>query len=133
VLQGRVHGMPQTSEELIVPLVFHYFSVGDADPSGGLMPGLQHMLTKSKDPVLSTAIDSLGYAVLSNIRRSPNDLVIANRTYETARGLIQQAVNDPPKANATSLIVTIVLLAMFEVGFPTFLKWVRESVTDACK
>jgi len=117
---GVPYGISSSPEDLAIPLVFHYFSQDESDSGGLLIPKTARVTRETKDAALSAALSALGYAILSNTRRSPRELIEGRRQYGKAVRLTSNALQNPAVSRADEILGTVILLAMFEVSiFPT--------------
>jgi hypothetical protein len=105
------------TEELVMSFVFQYFSLEDTSPSRLFRSCLSPKLHSAEANGLSAAVSSIGHAMLSNIRTSPEDLIIARQKYGEAISLTNIAIQDPASLSMSNMLVLIFLLAMFEVSF----------------
>jgi hypothetical protein len=62
------------------------------------------------------AVSSVGYAGLSNVTKNPNYTVFARKKYAASLRHITSALKDTSKADLHATLVSILLLAAFEVG-----------------
>ncbi|KAF2095425.1 hypothetical protein NA57DRAFT_79152 [Rhizodiscina lignyota] len=103
-------------EALVTPFFFSYFFADDAVNGRLLIPCLPRTMREAeKDDALSLAISCVGHAVLSNVRSSPQEIMASRQTYANAVRLTSAALQEPASCNAYNMIMTIILLAMFEV------------------
>lgn len=58
-------------------------------------------------------------AMLSRVRRLRSLSHIARQEYGTALKLVNQALADPAEAKTDNTLFAVVLLALYEVSFPT--------------
>jgi hypothetical protein len=62
------------------------------------------------------AVSSVGFAGLSNVTKNPIYTVSARRRYAASLGLITSALKDTSNADLFTTLVSVMLLAAFEVG-----------------
>jgi hypothetical protein len=103
-------------EELVISLVFRYFSLEGTNLSRLFRPCLSSRLKSAEAKALSAAVLSMGHAMLSNIKTSPEYLVIARRKYGEAVYRTRIAIQDPASLSMSNMLVLLFLLAMFEVS-----------------
>lgn len=104
------------TEELIIPFFLDYFAADRNELSQYIMSRLNRTLGGAEDRVLSAAVTSVGYAVLSNIQNSPHDRIVARQRYGTAVRLTTLTLQGSIPCDTNSLLAAIILLSTFEVS-----------------
>jgi hypothetical protein len=105
-----------SERELVAPLFFHYFDVEDTTSGHAIISCLPKTISTAEDDVLSAAISSVGYALLSNLRNSPNVLIVARQKYAIAVRLTRNALKSSVKTETGYIVLVVLLLAIFEVS-----------------
>jgi hypothetical protein len=102
-------------QDMATCFFFHNFVMSDSDHCRGHMDHLPQMMQTPCSP-LSAAISSVGMACLSNVTRSPGAMVAARQEYTSAVRLTNFALQDPVQSKADGMLMTVMLLGMFEVS-----------------
>jgi len=101
----------QIDDQHVNSILLHYVASETEDP---LVQSLQILIRQDK--IIATIASSVGHAILSNTRKSPQQLSIAREKYASALKLTSEAIQSQKPARLTNILITILLLAMFEVN-----------------
>jgi hypothetical protein len=103
--------------ELVPCLFFHYFDVQDVDSGHAFKDCLPQRLSTATthDDALSSAILSVGFALLSRKTNSPGNLISARRQYANAVRLTCNFLETSSPGQTCWAIRIIFILSVFEV------------------
>jgi hypothetical protein len=113
----KLSNISPSIEEIVIPFFLNYFSVGSICLSHILKPCLLQSTQGAEENFLTAAVLSVAYAILSNLRNSPETIIIARRKYGKAIRLTWDALQDlTVSSKFNSISMAVMLLALFEVS-----------------
>src|ERR1700712_4949497 len=77
-----------SDQEKVVPLFLHYFDVEDSLSGHAVMSFMPPTIPTADDDALTCAIASVGYALLSNLTKSKDKLIMARKMYGDAMRIV---------------------------------------------
>lgn len=114
--ESHIHRSIPTLDSNLVPCIFHqYFQVEDIAFGHALRSCLPENIFSNEQNALSMAVASIGYALLSNLTKSPEKLFTARRKYGIAVRWTFVTVQNGKRTETCAVILVIFILALFEV------------------
>lgn len=111
-----VRSLPTPESELVPSLFFQYFDVEDTASGHALASCLPQTISTADDDALSVAVSSVGYALLSNITKSSDKLIMARQKYGIAVRLTCNVIQTCVASETCWAVRVILILAFFEVS-----------------
>jgi hypothetical protein len=106
-----------TPDSVLAPaLFFRYFTVEDTASGHALTSFLPQMGLTAEDDMLSAAVSSVGYALLSRMANSSDKLIMARQKYGIAVRITCNILQTSVAAETCWVIRVILILALFEVS-----------------
>jgi hypothetical protein len=112
---------PSTNfDDLPVCLFLKNYTITASDFSRGYLDNVSSLYGRTHHQgVLSVTISAVGLALMSNINRAPEVMVVAREKFVKALRMTNTALLDPLESKADSTLMAVTLLGMFEVSPPT--------------
>lgn len=92
---------------------FIFPDAGSSRPPLSCMPVI--FKQESASSPLSAIVASIGMAGMSNLKKSPDIMVLARQKHVSALRLINSSIRDPESAKSDQMLIAVLLLGLFEV------------------
>jgi hypothetical protein len=112
----QIHAPFPPLDDLATCFLFHHFVMNDIDPAKAHMGHLPSMVQDAGNDALSTAAIAVGLGCLSNFRQWPSGMVRARQKRTWAVRLINIALQNPDQRSRDEVLMTVILLGVFEVS-----------------
>jgi hypothetical protein len=123
----QIRVISPSDQEQVVPLFLHYFAVEDSSSGHAVMSFMPPKIPTADDDALSATIASIGYALLSNITRSEDKLIMARKKYGDAMRIICDTLEKTTLEESCRVMRVVLLLAFFEASRPDYMRKIFQA------
>jgi hypothetical protein len=112
-----IRGLTPSDQEQVIPLFLHYFTVEDSISGHAVMSFMPPIIPTADHDALAAAVASIGYALLSNITKSREKLIMARKNYGIAMQIVCDTLGRTTSEETCRVLRVVLLLGFFEVCF----------------